>query len=160
MNVIPGFDGYLATRLGEIYSLKTEKFLKKQINRQGYYIVGLYQNGRPTRQRVHRLVALAYLANPENKLFVNHIDCDKMNNVATNLEWCTKLENEAHKVRLGRQAQQKGESHGRAKLTNADVWNIRYIYSLGGSTMKDLAEQYKVARSSISRILSNKGWNV
>jgi hypothetical protein len=63
-------------------------------NSDGYPVVRL---SRPRlMQRVHRLVALAFVPNPENKPSVNHLDNDRANNSARNLEWCTQAENIRH----------------------------------------------------------------
>lgn len=66
----------------------------KQSNKDGYLIVNLKHN---KKHRVHRLVAIAFIPNTENKPEVNHIDGNKKNNHIDNLEWCTRLENELHK---------------------------------------------------------------
>ena len=62
--------------------------------------VGLYKNAIGKNCRVHRLVAEAFIENPENKPQVNHIDGNKQNNAITNLEWCTRSENEIHSFRV------------------------------------------------------------
>ena len=63
---------------------------------KGYRATDLYINGKRKKSRVHRLVAEAFIANPDNKLEVNHIDGNKYNNNVTNLEWVTKKENCRH----------------------------------------------------------------
>lgn len=86
---IPGFPKYYACENGEIWSEKTKRFLKKNITKEGYFRVGLTL-GLETRQHlVHRLIALAFIPNPENYPIVNHKDENKQNNVPSNLEWCT-----------------------------------------------------------------------
>lgn len=62
----------------------------------GYYQVTLSREARSQTLRVHRLVALAFISNPENKPYVNHIDGNKKNNCVSNLEWCTASENNWH----------------------------------------------------------------
>ena len=81
MKEIPGFD---ATEDGHIYSSFRKRLLSEQTY-SGYKYVGI----RKMKLRVHRLVALAFLPNPNNYPCVNHIDEDKHNNSANNLEWCT-----------------------------------------------------------------------
>lgn len=59
-------------------------------------------NGKPQKDYVHRLVALAFLPNPENKACINHLDCNPANNNVNNLEWCTVAENMEYMRKLGR----------------------------------------------------------
>ena len=73
----------------------------QEINHKGYMKVDLYKDGVRSTQRVHRLVAEAYIPNPENKPDVNHKDGNKLNNDASNLEWCTKSENMRHAYDTG-----------------------------------------------------------
>lgn len=78
---------YLAIRSGEIVELKPK------LNNSGYYQVDLSKNGKKKRYLVHRLVALHFICNPRLLNVVNHIDNNKLNNKASNLEWCTQKEN-------------------------------------------------------------------
>ena len=93
---IPGYSGYQASNFGYIYSKKSNRVLKSHFNEKGYLRVCLYVDGKPTTQKVHRLVALAFLENPKNYKEVNHKDGNKTNNCVENLEWCTHLENMRH----------------------------------------------------------------
>ena len=70
--------------------------MKQQINRHGYSMVNLSYNGHKRNISVHRLVAEAFIPNPDGKRTVNHIDCDKQNNDVSNLEWCSHGENQKH----------------------------------------------------------------
>ena len=72
-----------------------EKIIKQRINkkRHGYCELSLHKNGKEKRFKVHRLVAEAFIPNPNNLPEVNHIDGNKENNHASNLEWCTSKEN-------------------------------------------------------------------
>jgi len=83
--------------------LVSAKLLKPWNNMHEYCNVNLLKDGERKVFKVHRLVAEAFIPNPENKYAVNHKDGNKMNNHYLNLEWCTKSENELHKCRvLGR----------------------------------------------------------
>ena len=62
-------------------------------NKAGYLCVTLHIDKKPKNFLVHRLIAMAYIPNPENLPFVNHIDCDRLNNKIDNLEWCTNMYN-------------------------------------------------------------------
>ena len=78
--------------------------LKPQINNKGYGIVILKSKKYNKRRRVlvHRLVAEGFIPNPNNLPFVNHMDCDPLNNKASNLEWITNRDNIHHAIRNGR----------------------------------------------------------
>ena len=72
-----------------------------QDNGRGYLKVSLYKNGQQTQRLVHRVVADAFLDRDPNRDFVNHIDGNKRNNRADNLEWCTRSENMLHAYKSG-----------------------------------------------------------
>lgn len=71
---------------------------KLGVHTKGYHLVVLYREGVVNTYRVHRLVALAFISNPENKSDVNHIDGVKSNNSVSNLEWNTREENVRHSI--------------------------------------------------------------
>lgn len=73
-----------------------EKLLVANVCGTGYKKVVLCKNGEIENKNIHRLVAEAFIPNPDNKPCVNHIDCDKTNNNIENLEWCTQSENAFH----------------------------------------------------------------
>jgi hypothetical protein len=97
---ILGHPTYYVSRQGQVYSAHTDRILKDS-NCAGYRNVGLAVNGRSKKFKVHRLVALAFLPNPQNKPDVNHKDGNKANNCLGNLEWCTEKENVQHAVQTG-----------------------------------------------------------
>lgn len=116
---IPGYEGYYqASNLGRVKSLErisirnngksenavyhTKERLKEiQKQKKGYSQVVLYKDGTPKTIRLNTLIARMFVPNPENKPFVNHIDGNKDNNRADNLEWVTAKENIAHAYRTG-----------------------------------------------------------
>ena len=98
------FERYEVSDDGVIRNKESKKILKTFINDKGYEIVSLWLNGKDKKFRVHRLVADAFISNPENKAQINHIDGNKLNNRADNLEWSTHSENIMHRyysLRLG-----------------------------------------------------------
>ena len=80
----------------------SETVLKPTIFKKGYLMVYLSKNANKRTIQVHRIVADAFIANPENKETINHIDCNKLNNNVSNLEWMTNLENIQHSIENGR----------------------------------------------------------
>ena len=79
----------------------TTNYILSQTSQQDYKHVTLNINGKQKRMRVHRLVAEAYIDNPENKPYVNHIDGNRGNNKVENLEWVTPSENTRHAIETG-----------------------------------------------------------
>lgn len=90
-----GYDGkYQVSNLGRIWSVKNQKYLTPYVHTKGYLGVTMVaKNGKRKGELIHRLVALAFINNPEKKPQVNHKDEDKTNNCVDNLEWCTCKEN-------------------------------------------------------------------
>ena len=100
--VIDGAPQYLISSFGRVKSLKRkeEKILsERKVN--GYKVVGINFGKKRKQVKVHRLVAIAFIPNPEQKDQINHIDGNKQNNNVTNLEWCTRQENMKHAFENG-----------------------------------------------------------
>lgn len=103
---VKGFEGYYAVDVfGSIYSIKNNGQIirkrKNTMNPNGYEYVNLKINGTVKNKRVHRIVADAFIPNPNSYTEVNHIDGDKTNNCVWNLEWCTKSYNSQHALKNG-----------------------------------------------------------
>ena len=129
------------------------RVLKQWPNDQGYMLVRL---SKPRRMaRVHRLVAEAFVENEFDKPFVNHIDCNRSNNVISNLEWCTQWENLRHAHSLGRMQRNywRGRRSPNAILSDEDAAQIRARYAAGGASWADIARDYGMCKSAIGRIV-------
>lgn len=101
---ISGYEGlYTIDCRGNIYSMKKKIKLAPGNNGIGYLQIGLYKDGKHKNHYVHRLVAEAFIPNPENCPVVNHKDGNKQNNCVENLEWCTQKENIEESIRLNLQ---------------------------------------------------------
>jgi hypothetical protein len=117
---ITGYENYVVSNLGNVMNISTGKLLKPFYN-YGYEYVSLSKKSRSKNFRVHRLVALAFIPNPENKPTVNHADGDKHNNAASNLEWATSKEQTAHAMKTGLKHDRK---RGRAVLQFDKAGNL------------------------------------
>lgn len=107
---IPFTNGeYLASESGKIRTSKTGRILRACVDQRGYERVCLFKTNREKRYKVHRLVAMTFIPNPDNKPQVNHIDGNKRNNSVSNLEWVTGEENVHH-------ARNNGLSDGHKKF--------------------------------------------
>ena len=106
---VVGFEElYMVSDRGEVVSFahrgtfKGARLLKPNVDKRGYARIGLCKNNKRHNLFVSRIVAEAFIENPNNKPHVNHIDCDPLNNSASNLEWCTPKENVYHAMDNGR----------------------------------------------------------
>ncbi len=92
---IIGYEGiYKIYENGDVENVKRKRILKPGTNRQGYLYVILYKDGKTTSTKIHRLIALHYIQNPDNKKCVDHIDRNRQNNSIDNLRWATYSENQ------------------------------------------------------------------
>ncbi|KKK75881.1 hypothetical protein LCGC14_2869280 [marine sediment metagenome] len=164
---IKGFEGYYQiSNLGRVKSLfrivshklkgkKTisEIILKSCISSPGYYALGLRKNCKVKCARIHRLVALYFIPNPENKPEVNHKNGIKTDNRVENLEWCTRKENIIHAIETGL-LPNRGSGNHNAKLCERDVREIRK----SKLTRKQLATKYHVSIYTIKDAIKYYTW--
>ena len=130
------------------------KMMKLTVDSLGYCIISLYKNGKSKKVRIHQLVAMAFIENPENKPEVNHIDCNRTNNIISNLEWVTRKENLVHAANLGRSTW--GDKNVHAKLTNDDAKRIRKL-SAEGLRRQQIAQMYpQVSKYTVYRVIKRE----
>ena len=99
---IKGFEGvYEISNLGNVKRVETQLVLKTRKHSAGYFSICLWKDGKDSYRFIHRLVAIAFIENLENKKEVNHKDGVKTNNSIENLEWSTPKENQQHAVSIG-----------------------------------------------------------
>lgn len=98
---INGFESYLVYEDGSVYNTNTKRFLTQRTHK-GYVCVQLWNGKKMLSKNVHRLVANAFIQNPNNYPCVNHKDEDKTNNHVENLEWCTHYYNNHYGTAMAR----------------------------------------------------------
>jgi len=98
-DIIDYEDTYQISNFGNVRNKKTGRILKHTEGKTDkYYYISLCKDGKQQNTKIHRLVALYFVENLENKPYVDHIDNNKLNNVSTNLRWATKQENNRNKI--------------------------------------------------------------
>ncbi len=166
---IEGFESYSVSSHGNVRSCFFNNLLHSGDNGRGYRFVHLYHHGKSKRFYVHRLVASAFIPNPENKPQVNHVDCNKANNHVKNLEWVTLFEQMQHASKTGRlycsEYQKKqtaiansGTRSHLSKLTDFDVKEIRRIKTETGLPNHAIAGLFNVNRETVGHIVRGKTW--
>lgn len=145
---------------GDIYNAKTNNKLKAVDNGVGYLRVGLYAgNNKHKLYYVHRLLAMAFIDNPDNKQFINHIDGNTKNNELNNLEWCTKSENGLHAFKLGLNKPNPcyGEKNGNTYITNETASKIKELFNKG-ERQCNIARQFNISKFVVYNIIRNRTW--
>lgn len=156
---IEGYDGkYFVSDDGTVFSIKRQgncgKILSQHENSNGYLRVPLTNKNVHKQELVHRLVATAFIPNPDNLPQVNHKDGNKKNNNASNLEWCTKSENMAHASKNGLLNSKPlyGENHHACKISDDEAKEIIRLRK-SGVLSHVIAKMFGVTGSTIRNIV-------
>lgn len=124
----------------------------------GYLKISLCRGGKKLTFQAHRLIALTFHPNPNGLPFVNHIDGDKHNNVAPNLEWCDRSSNMLHAYRTGLISNQPiGEAHHWAVLTVDTVLKAKALIR-GGMPVSDAARALGVSPGTLYSMHKGRSW--
>lgn len=148
---------YQISTFGRVKSTKDghERILKPFVDKDGYLNIAFSKNRHVKKFKIHRLVALAFIPNPNNKPQVNHVFGNKMDNYVDNLEWCTDVENNHHAITIGLRKSHKGTGR---KLTDEQVAWCRKVHipfdEEFGSTA--LAKKFGISQPRMSAILHRK----
>ena len=145
---IPNFNGlYQVSNNGNIKRAKDEYIFKKNKNSRGYRIITLTKDKKEYSLSVHRLVAEAFIPNPNNLPQINHKDGNKLNNKIENLEWCTQSENMKHAYK------NKLEIKSGKKVVQFDLdMKIIKIWD----KIIEAEKEYKIAHGKITMVCKNK----
>lgn len=137
------------------------KFLTPNKWKRGYYTIKLPKKWKRVTSTLHRIIAIAFIQNPENKPHINHIDWNKLNNCVENLEWCTHTENMSHLFNILWYKPKQDIFKNTVKRTSKKViwyiWNSSFIFL----SMSDAYRKTWVSISWISRCCSwkiRKSW--
>lgn len=134
--------------------------VKQKENKDGYMEVTLGKtDNRHARVKVHRIIAEQFIDNPLGLPEVNHIDCNRKNNSADNLEWCTHLQNIRHSTNLGHYKNKCGSNNGRSRLNWDIVESIRSDYK-SGKKISEISYEYNIPWSTVSNVVHKKTWNM
>lgn len=145
------------TYVNGVKHLHKGRILLPQKHKSGYRLVNLHLNKVMKTFLVHRIVAIAFVANPENLPQVNHKDFDKANNDTSNLEWVSAQQNTGHACENNRQFRPYGEHHSSSRLTQSQVDQIRELHGRGYSTYT-LADMFGISRSHVQDVVSFRRW--
>lgn len=156
------YDGkYEVSNYGEIRNAISKRVLRQTLA-NGYCICVCSFGGRDKKRaiKIHRAVAELFVDNPYGLPEVNHIDGNKLNNRADNLEWCTRSENISHAYKTGLEIPVLGENKPNAVLTDGAVRFIRKMYKARDRDYgaRALARRFGVHHSSIEHVVHNTTW--
>lgn len=169
---IPSYEGhYQVSNLGRIKSLekviinvngikhkRKSRILKPYKDSKGYLCVDLRLDNKRFNARVHRMVGICFIKNPNKYPQINHINGIKTDNNVQNLEWCTNKQNciHAHQNNLTNPA--RGVNHGSRVLEEHEVIEIFKEYHENGTYQYLIAKKYGISQGQVHNIVSKKHW--
>lgn len=137
---------YLVSEEGNVFNKRGHKMAQHIQN--GYARITLIVKGKEKTVFAHRVVAEAFLSNPENKPFVNHINCIRNDNRVANLEWCTRQENSDHSWKFGGQKTKKVKKHPHC----VEVLCLRT--GVAFDSIKEFCRSRHIRQSSVSKAVN------
>lgn len=167
---IPGYEGYYeASNKGRIRSLERmiksnygsvrawpERIMSQTPQSAGYLICTLSKRGESSQHLIHKLVTSAFLGECPDGYVIHHRNHNRQDNRVKNLEFQEASSHGAmHALEI---VSAKGSANAHSKLTEEDVIRIRELYSTGNVLQRQLARQYEVDDSVISRVITRQAW--
>lgn len=159
-------DYYLVSNKGRIkrlgrdlgYRITHTKITRGRYDKEGYLAFKTTLDKKTLEMRAHRMVAMAFIPNPNNYPQINHINGKKDDNRVENLEWCTNGMNGQHAWDTGLRKRIPTAKCLLSKLCTREVRNIRKLHATGEHKIVDLAKRYKVTANTISKIVNRQTW--
>ena len=154
---------YIVSNDGRVYSTKNvgrgkyHQELKQHEDEDGYLCVTVGKNGKRRKIKVHRIIAMAFIPNPNNLPEVDHIDNNKKNNCVSNLQWITGYDNKSKIPFETRSKTHSGILNGRAILTPHEVEEIRELYR-SGLSRSEIAKRFGRGWTTINHIVKGNTW--
>lgn len=152
---IEQYPDYYISSLGNIKNKKGRQ-LKPRKHRDGYIEYYLYRNGKGYHVKAHRIVAMAFIPNPNNLPQVNHIDEDKENNYVNNLEWCTARYNMLYGTRIKRMTNSKGYKNDKRSSKRISVYNEHDKSTMVFESLTECSKVIGITTTQIRNIVSGK----
>ena len=132
-----GHNNYSVSNFGRVRNNKTNKIVKGSINSEGYLNLDYRLDGTRHYKKIHRLIAVAFIPNPEDKPLIDHIDNNRTNNNAYNLRWCTSSENQQNRcVNYNNSTGTKGVYFRKDAKDTEDNLNWRAMIMHNGKSIK------------------------
>lgn len=149
---------YEVSDKGEVRNIKTRKILKPQVHRDGYLQIILWKNGKRKTYKIHRLVLETFVGPCPKGMEGCHNNGNHKDNRIENLRWDIHKNNSQDSIKHGTQV--RGSKHGRAKLTDDKVKEIRarYVRFSKNANICTLAKEFGVHNTVICNIVNNKNW--
>lgn len=158
---VVGYEGrYVVSNMGNVREVGAATNLKQYGSGNGYLIVSLNDGSKRKNRLLHRVIATAFIANPDNKPQVNHINGIGVDNRLENLEWVTVSENQRHAVRTGlsKFTSVTGENAVHSKLKESDVLEIINLRLVEKLKYRVIGEKYGVSMAVIVEIFRGNNW--
>ena len=168
---VSGFDStYYISKNGSLFSTKKSRcrkvdgyyLLSGSVHANGYRYFSMMRDGKTIKIQAHRLVALAFIANPEDKPCINHIDGNKLNNELSNLEWVTHSENAFHAFACGLRKNVRPEASAasaksRSSITQDDAVGIVDTLKQNPElTYRQIGDMYGCKPNTVHRVVTGK----